>query len=71
MALVKEATGDADYKVGVKIAFYPPILCQDAFGTLPGGTHSLNFAVSDTNPAQQALADRMEGCRWYLDTVIR
>ena len=38
-ARVKEATGDADYKVGVKIAFYPPILCQDAFGTLPGGTH--------------------------------
>lgn len=71
VALVKEATGDADYKVGVKIAFYPPILCQDAFGTLPGGTHSLNFAVSDTNPAQQALADRMEASRWYLDTVIR
>ena len=70
VAQVKEATGKADYEVGVKIAFYPPILCQDDWGTLPGGSRSLNFKVSETNTAEQALADRMAASRWYMDEVV-
>ena len=71
VGLVKQATKNPDYQVGVKIAFYPPILCQDNWGTLPNGDHSLNFAVSESNPKEKALADRMAASQWYIDTVVQ
>ncbi len=67
---VKAATNDPDYKLGVKIAITPPILCQNDFGALPGTTRSLNFEVSETNSREQALADRKAAVKWYVDTVI-
>lgn len=70
VGLVKAATDKSDYTVGVKVAFYPPISCQDRWGMLPGGDHSLNFMVSGTNSAEQARADRFAASKWYLDEVI-
>ena len=68
---VKQAIGDDTYTVGVKIAFYPPLLCQNDWGTLPGIDHSLNFCVSEDNPKEQALADRLAASKWYIDTVVQ
>ena len=54
------ALGETDRKVGVVISVPLPQRSIHAFGPLPGGSRTLDFAVEE---------DRREALAWYVDTV--